>query len=48
MTVLGQSLTAGVLQIWFPAHWALRVASRIQTLGGTALEFKAEHVFQQR
>ena len=35
MTVLGQSLTAGVLQIWFPAHWALRVASRIQTLGGT-------------
>ena len=44
MTILGQSLTAGVLQIWFPAHWALRVASRIQTLGGTALEFKAEHV----
>ena len=44
MTILGQSLTAGVLQIWFPAHRALRVASRIQTLGGTALEFKAEHV----
>ena len=44
MTILGQTLTAGVLQIWFPAHWALRVASRIQTLGGTALEFKAEHV----
>ena len=44
LTVLGQSLNAGVLQIWFPAHWALRVASRIQTLGGTALEFKAEHV----
>ena len=44
LTVLGQSLNAGVLQIWFPAHWALRVASRIRTLGGTALEFKAEHV----
>ena len=32
------------VQICFPAHWALRVASRIQTLGGTAPEFKAEHV----
>ena len=44
LTVLGQSLNASVLQIWFPAHWALRVASRIRTWGGTALEFKAEHV----
>ena len=44
LTVLGQSRNASVLQIWFPAHWALRVASRIRALGGTALEFKAEHV----
>ena len=40
LTVLGQSLNASVLQIWFPADWALRV----RALGGTAPEFKAEHV----
>ena len=41
--VFGQSLNASVLQIWFPAHWAVRVATRIRALGGTVPEFKAEH-----
>ena len=44
LTVFGQSLNASVLQIWFPAHWAVRVATRIRALGGTVPEFKAEHV----
>ena len=44
LTVLGQSLNASVLQIWFPAHWSVRAASRIRALGGTDPEFRAEHV----
>ncbi len=46
LTVLGKSLSASVLQIWFPAHWAVRVATRLRlrVLGGTVPEFRAEHV----
>ena len=44
LTVLGKSLSASVLQIWFPAHWAVRVAPRLRVLGGTVPEFRAEHV----
>ena len=29
MIVLGKSLSASVLQIWFPAHWAVRVETQL-------------------
>ena len=41
--MLGKSLSASVLQIWFPAHWAVRVATRLRVLAGTVPEFRAEH-----
>ncbi len=44
LAVLGKSLSASVLQIWFPAHWAVRVATRVCNLGGDAPAYRAEHV----
>ena len=43
LVVLGKSLSASVLQIWFPAHWAVRVETRLSSLGGTTSEYRAEH-----
>ena len=43
LAVLGKSLSASVLQIWFPAHWAVRVETRLCSLGVTASEYRAEH-----
>ncbi len=44
LAVLGKSLSASVLQVWFPAHWAVRVATRLCSLGETDPEYRAEHV----
>ena len=43
MIVLGKSLSASVLQIWFSAHWAVRVETQLSYLGGTTSEHRAEH-----
>ena len=43
LVVLGKSLSASVLQIWFPAHWAVRVETRLCSLGVTTSEYRAEH-----
>ena len=43
LAVLGKSLSASVLQIWFPAHWAVRVETRLCSLGVTTSEYRAEH-----
>ena len=43
LVVLGKSLSASVLQIWFPAHWAVRVETRLSSLRGTTSEYRAEH-----
>ena len=43
LAVLGKSLSASVLQIWFPAHWAVRVETRLYSLGVTTSEYRAEH-----
>ena len=43
LVLLGKSLSASVLQIWFPAHWAVRVETRLSSLGGTTSEYRAEH-----
>ena len=43
LVMLGKSLSASVLQIWFPAHWAVRVETRLSPLGGTTSEYRAEH-----
>ena len=47
LTVLGKSLNASGLQIWFPAHWAVRVASHLCRLGDTPPAYVAEHVDSQ-
>ena len=44
LAVLGKSLSASVLRVWFPAHWAVRVETRLCSLGETAPEYRAEHV----
>ena len=43
LAVLGKSLSASVLQVWFPAHWAVRVETRLCSLGETTSEYRAEH-----
>ena len=43
LAVLGKSLSASVLQVWFPAHWAVRVETRLCSLGVTTSEYRAEH-----
>ena len=43
LVVLGKSLSASVLQVWFPAHWAVRVETRLCSLGVTTSEYRAEH-----
>ena len=40
LAVLGKSLS---LQVWFPAHWAVRVETRLCFLGVTTSEYRAEH-----
>ena len=40
LAVLGKSLSASVLQVWFSAHWAVRVATRLCTLGETNLSIE--------
>ena len=47
LTVLGKSLNASGLRIWFPAHWAVRVASQLCRLGDTPPAYVAEHVDTQ-
>ena len=37
LAVLGKSLSASVLQVWFPAYWAVRVETRLCSLGETTL-----------
>ena len=43
LAVLGKSLSASVLQVWFPAHWAVRVETQLCSLGVTTSECRAEH-----
>ena len=42
--MLGKSLNASGVQIWFPAHWAVRVASHLCRLGDAPPAYVAEHV----
>ena len=37
------SQSASVLQVWFPAQWAVRVETRLCSLSETASEYRAEH-----